>query len=103
MLIKSAFFKCVDAGESIRASRVRKGERGIWQRRFWEHQCVGCVRRDERDLSRHVDDVHFNPVKHGHAKRAANWPHSSIHRYIARGELSADWAAPQDIADVAWE
>jgi putative transposase len=62
------------------------GERGIWQHRFWEH-----LVRDEDDLHRHVDYVHFNPVKHGHVERASDWPHSSIHRHIRQGILAPDW------------
>ena len=91
MLIKSAFSRRIEVDEPIRASRVRKGERGIWQRRFWEH----CI-RDENDLQRHLDYVHFNPVKHGYAERASAWPYSSIHRAIANGELPVDWAAATD-------
>lgn len=90
-LIKAGFSRSVPSGESIRTSRQQKGERGIWQRRFWEHQI-----RDDRDLQRHVDYVHINPVKHGYANRAADWPWSSIHRYIRSGAVTADWGA--DIA-----
>jgi putative transposase len=64
-----------------------KREKGIWQRRFWEHAI-----RDDADLERHVDYIHFNPVKHGHVARVVDWPHSSFHQYVARGELTADWA-----------
>jgi putative transposase len=92
MLIKAAFSRRVDKTESIPASRRTKGERGLWQRRFWEHQI-----RDDGDLQRHVDYVHFNPVKHGHARRASDWPYSSIHRYIRAGDVAGDWAAaPED-------
>jgi len=62
-------------------------ERGIWQRRYWEHQI-----RDDLDLTRHVDYIHISPVKHGHVHVAANWPHSSIHRYIRAGILPKTWA-----------
>ena len=48
--------------------------------------------RDTHDYERHVDYVHYNPVKNGHVNRAAQWPHSSIHRYIAQGTLGCDWA-----------
>jgi putative transposase len=58
----------------------------IWQPRFWEHT-VG----DDADLQRHVDYIHYNPVKHGYAGRAAEWPHSSFHRYVKRGWLTEDW------------
>jgi len=47
--------------------------------------------RDELDYERHVDYVHYNPVKHGYVLRAADWPHSSIHRYIAAGMVKSDW------------
>ena len=87
MLIKAGFSRAIEQGESIRRSRVSKGECGIWQRRFWEHQI-----KDEDDLANHVDYVHINPVKHGHSARASDWPYSSIHRYIRRGHLNADWA-----------
>jgi putative transposase len=88
MLIKAAFSRSVPRGERIRASRRRKGERGIWQRRFWER-----LMTDESDLRNHVDYVHINPVKHGHVVRASDWPYSSIHRYIGRGLMPADWAS----------
>ena len=87
LLIKTAFSRAIERGEARSPSRLRKGERGIWQRRFWEHQI-----RDEHDLTQHVDYVHINPVKHGHVTRASDWPYSSIHRYIRQGMLAADWA-----------
>ena len=61
-------------------------ERGLWQRRFWEHRI-----RDENDRDRHVDYIHYNPVRHGLAARAIDWPHSSIHRFIERGWVAPDW------------
>ena len=73
-------------------------DRRIWQHRFWEH-----VLRDDRDFERHVDYIHFNPVKHGHAGRAADWPHSSIHRYIRTGLLLPDWAGDAEIDACAGE
>jgi putative transposase len=87
MLIKSAFSRRLPGGEPRSSSRIAKGERGIWQRRFWEH-----LLRDERDFERHVDYIHFNPVKHRVAARPSDWPHSSIHRYIKLGLVPAEWA-----------
>ncbi|CAA9889665.1 hypothetical protein METHB2_120024 [Candidatus Methylobacter favarea] len=66
--------------------RISKGERGIWQRRFWEH-----VIRDEADYEHHVNYVHWNPVKHGLAKTVADWPYSTFHRYVREGILPTDW------------
>lgn len=85
--IKSAFSKHIPKHESINTSRSAKRERGIWQRRFWEH-----LIRDDADFANHVDYIHINPVKHRHVLRAADWPHSSIHRYIAEGQVDANWA-----------
>lgn len=85
-LIKAAFSRAVPAVEPVAVSRLRKGERGLWQRRFWEH-----LIRDDDDLARHVDYVHFNPVKHGYVRRASQWPYSSMHRYIRSGLLAEDW------------
>jgi putative transposase len=88
-LIKPAFSRQLAPTESISLSRRFKRERGIWQRRYWEH----CI-RDAEDLQRHVDYIHFNPVKHGHVQRPIDWPHSSIHHYVRKGLLTADWAGP---------
>ncbi|HEY2397042.1 MAG TPA: transposase [Rudaea sp.] len=90
-LIKAGFSRGIEVGETIRPSRAMKGERGIWQRRFWEHQI-----RDEEDLRLHVDYVHFNPVKHGHTAHASAWPYSSIHRYIRSGDIATDWGMALD-------
>jgi putative transposase len=75
--------------------RQINGERGIWQRRYWEH-----LIRDEADHVRHIDYIHINPVKHGLAPRAADWPHSSFHRFVQAGMLPGDWAGD---AGVGWE
>ena len=82
-LIKSAFSRELPGGEPISESRAAKGERGIWQRRYWEHTL-----RDERDLERHIDCIHFNPVKHGHVSQVKAWPYSSFHRMGAAWHLS---------------
>lgn len=85
-LIKMGFSKAIPKNERISMVRKQRGERGIWQRRFWEH-----LIRDERDFAAHVDYVHFNPVKHGWVKRVQDWPYSTFHRYVSRGILPMDW------------
>lgn len=90
-LLKTWFSRNIPPGEHRCASRMAKNERGIWQRRFWEH-----LIRDHIDLQRHVDYIHFNPVKHGHVGRAADWPYSTFHRFVADGRLSADWGVAGD-------
>ena len=71
----------------LSASRRARGELGLWQRRFWEHQI-----RDDLDFEMHVNYLHWNPVKHGHAARVADWPYSSFARFVARGVYPRDWA-----------
>ena len=85
--IKSKFSRDMPATEPISISRLAKGERGIWQRRYWEHTI-----RDEHDFARHVDYVHINPVKHGLVSRVRDWPHSSFHRMARLGLYPEDWA-----------
>jgi REP-associated tyrosine transposase len=67
-------------GERISTSRASKGERGIWQWRYWDHTL-----RAQGDFSRHLDYIHFNPVKHGYAPRAQDWPYSSFRRWVRLG------------------
>ena len=69
-------------------SRIRQGERGVWQRRYWEHTV-----RDEEDLNRCVDYVHWNPKKHGFVKNIRDWRWSSFSRYVALGQYEIDWGA----------
>ncbi len=85
-LIKSAFSRRLPALEPRSAVRRRAGERGIWQRHFWEH-----LIRDEADFQRCVDYVHVNPVKHGHVQRVRDWPYSSFHQYVEAGTYPLDW------------
>ena len=85
-LIKSTFSRGLPRGEERSASRIARGGRGIWQRRFWEHMI-----RDETDFARHADYIHFNPVKHGWVREPRLWPHSSFHRFVERGIYPVDW------------
>jgi putative transposase len=82
--IKAGFSRRIARDES--GGRIARRERGIWQRRYWEHLIL-----DDNDLRRHVEYIHFNPVKHGHASRPADWPHSSFARWVQRGDYAADW------------
>jgi putative transposase len=67
--------------------RHANGELALWQRRYWEHTV-----RDEGDFVRHVDYIHYNPLKHGLVTRVRDWPYSSFHLYVRRGILPEDWA-----------
>ncbi len=93
-IFKSGFSRGLPVAPSRSRSKIAKRERGIWQRRFWEHAI-----RDDADLERHVDYIHYNPVKHGLVSCVADWPHSSFHRYVERRILPADWGG--DVVTVA--
>jgi len=97
-LIKAHFSRSIIGGERISKSRWRKGERGIWQRRYWEHAI-----RDERDYRSHMDYIHYNPVKHGYVPAVREWPYSSFHRCVERGMYPVEWAAAREIAECHWE
>ena len=87
-LIKSHFTRqwCEKESLSENASRVQKGEKDVWQRRFWEH-----LIRDEADLTRHIEYIHYNPVKHGAVNSPGNWEYSSFIKYVRDGIYPADW------------
>lgn len=91
--IKMAFSKRIDPGETLSVSRRRRGERGIWQRRYWEHTI-----RDERDYGAHMDYIHFNPVKHGLVADVAAWPYSSFHRCVKLGLYPSSWTQDAEAA-----
>ena len=91
--IKIRFVRAVPATERRSQTRVARGERGIWQRRFWEHTI-----RSDADYARHMDYVHFNPVRHGHVTLARDWPYSTFHRLVKVGLYPADWG-PGDVQD----
>ena len=93
--IKKEFTKAwITAGgakEVVSASRHRHRRRGVWQRRFWEHCIAG-----EDDLERHLDYIHYNPVKHGLVPAAKDWPYSSFHRFVRLGAYPAEWGRAED-------
>ena len=97
-LIKSRFSRQIPATERISDSRARRSERGLWQRRYWEHAI-----RDTDDYRRHMDYIHYNPVKHGLVNDPRDWPFSSLTRLIARGAYESDWAAPVDVVGLELE
>ncbi len=89
-MIKGLFSRSVATGTRLKdlavASRSRKGEVCVWQRRFWEH-----LIRDEEDMRRHLDYIQYNPVKHGYVKRPEDWPWSSFGRYLRKGWYELGW------------
>ena len=82
--IKKSFTKGLP--ESVLCPVNKRGERSVWQKRFWEHTL-----RDQEDFDRHLDYVHYNPVKHGWVLRVADWPYSTFHRAVQQGMYVSDW------------
>jgi len=80
------FSRGVERVEERSESRRLKRERGIWQRRYWEHTL-----RDEDDVGRHCDYIHYNPVKHGYVQSVENWPFSSFRKFVRSGLYPVDW------------
>jgi putative transposase len=92
-LIKRRFTAAViTAGVAV--ARHPNGELALWQRRFWEHTI-----KDDRDFERHVNYIHFNPVKHGLVTRVLDWPYSSFHLHVRRGLLPEDWAGESRLGE----
>ncbi len=86
------FLEEIGPGGERNASRQKRGEAAIWQRRFWEHTI-----RDQEDLYHHIDYIHYNPVKHGLVKRVVDWPWSSFHRFVKMGLYEPDWGPAEDM------
>jgi putative transposase len=84
--IKISFAKSLSSGEPRSPVMTRRGERDIWQRRFWEHTI-----RDDWDYAAHMDYTHFNPVKHGLVEHPVDWPYSSFRRCVDGGLYPDGW------------
>ncbi len=72
-------------------SKRKRKESTVWQRRYWEH-----IVRDETDYVRHMDYLHYNPVKHGLVNCMKDWPYSTFHRYVKEGVYPEDWGGVCD-------
>lgn len=99
-MIKAGFSKraknLFHRNEWMTDSKRKYREATTWQRRFWEHMI-----RDEDDFRKHMDYLHFNPVKHGLVKRVKDWPYSTFHRFVKNGFYPPDWGGDElgEIAD----
>jgi putative transposase len=81
------------------ASRTHRRERAVWQRRYWEHTI-----RDEDDLKRCVDYIHWNPVKHKLVEHVQDYPWSTFHRFVQLGEYDRTWGSVDPCPDAdEWE
>ncbi len=89
-LIKTWFTKHRDpeVRATSRSDQATKAGQAVWQRRYWEHWL-----RDEEDFTRHVEYIHYNPVKHGHSDNPGGWRYTSFHRYVEAGVYPEDWGS----------
>lgn len=98
-LIKTYFSKNIDIEKiddyKLSASRRNKQEKDVWQRRYWEHTI-----RDECDLYKHLDYIHFNPVKHGYVKSVKDWRYSSFEKFVKKGNYEINWGCSTDIVHI---
>lgn len=94
-MIKTRFSRAIPAPDVIAAARQRTGEKGVWQRRFWEHAI-----RDPADLVAHRRMIWTAPVQAGLVKRPEDWPHSSVHRAISRGDYDPVSTVHRNLAPV---
>lgn len=90
-LIKLIFSKGIPRDEYRSAVQIKRSERGIWQRRYWEH-----LIRDQQDFNAHMDYIHVNPLKHGLVQRVSDWPYSTFHRYVNQGIYPLNWAGGKE-------
>jgi putative transposase len=93
-LLKSYFTRECDQKYKQKpwASRKHKKEQAVWQRRFWEH-----LISDEDDMVKHVEYIHYNPVKHGMANAPKDWEYSSFHRFVREGAYHYKWGSGHEI------
>lgn len=85
-LLKTRFSSHFQAVENISHSKQRRKEKGIWQRRFYEHTI-----RDDQDFENCVNYIHYNPVKHGWARCVKDWQFSTFHQYVKDQIYPEDW------------
>ena len=91
---------CESVTAELTKSRKNKREKAVWQRRFWEHTI-----KNEADWQRHIDYIHYNPVKHGLVSKVKDWPYSSFRKFVMKGYYSEDWGSlePENIAGLNFE
>ena len=90
-LIKYKFSLKMPKNAFLSPSKIKKGEKGIWQRRYWEHTI-----RDEEDMAKHLDYIHFNPIKHGYVKTVGEYKYSSFKKFVKMGFYDDTWCNAGD-------
>ncbi len=94
--IKHNFSVQLNANPNISESKQKKGEKGIWQRRFYDH-----VIRDEKDLYKHIDYIHFNPIKHKYVNTTKDFPYSTFNKFVSSGYYNENWCNLEDKNEIS--
>ena len=81
--------------QDLSSSNISKREKGVWQRRYWEHTI-----RNEVDLYKHLDYIHYNPVKHGYVKNVKDWEFSSFLKFVKKDYYPLEWGATDDVKHI---
>ena len=93
--IKAYFSRTIDEKNiekiKLTKSKIKKKEKGVWQRRYWEYTI-----RDEDDLYKHLDYIHWNPVKHGYIENVRDWKYSSFHKFVNQKLYDINWGSTND-------
>ena len=94
--IKYYFSHNINVGvETPTYGYLKKDEKGIFQRRYFEHTII-----DEKDLNNQINYIHYNPVKHGYATSVKDWEYSSFHKFVKKGLYDINWGSNTDIKEI---
>ncbi len=81
--------------DDLKIGYKNKREKGIFQRRYWEHTITS-----EEELNNQIDYIHYNPVKHGLVNNVKDWQYSSFHKFVKQGLYANDWGSTEDIKNI---
>ena len=94
--IKHYFSRHYDVGvETPTYGYVNKGEKGVFQRRYFEHTICS-----QEELNNHINYIHYNPVKHGYVKNVKDWKYSSFHKFVEDKFYDNNWGSSADIENI---
>jgi len=91
--VHADFSKIIGKIKARTSKAIQNRSKPLWQRRFWEHWI-----RNEKDWRRHMDYIHYNPVKHGYVERVESWPYSTFHRWVKAGYYPSDWGGCPELS-----
>ena len=81
--------------DDLKIGYKNKREKGIFQRRYWEHTI-----KDEEELNNQINYIHYNPVKHELVNNVKDWQYSSFHKFVKQGLYKNDWGSKDDIKNI---